>query len=133
MGDFALHSRDEVARFEELLDAYVKARTGIPVSHISLTGAYEYLRVSANGGRIFAALLDFHLGFLLLFLDIFAVGSIWNAHFSKGKIEGGSVLDGTRAFNGKIDIHRFSTSYVLRYRPGTMGQAYGAVRSAAYS
>jgi hypothetical protein len=53
---------------------------------------------------------------LLLYLDSNAVGGTWNQLFSKGKLEGGSVLDSEAKFFGKMDIHRFNTAYVLRYR-----------------
>jgi hypothetical protein len=113
---FTLKSREEVARFEELLDSYVVARAQFSLKHISLTDAYDNLQGDLNGGRIFSALLDIQINFLLLYLDSNSVGATWNGYFSKGKFEGGSVLDSQAKFFGKMDIHRFNTAYVLRYR-----------------
>jgi len=113
---FTLNSRDEVARFEELLESYATARAKSPLKHISLTSAYDQLQDRKDGGRVFSALLDIQINFLLLYLDAHSVGATWNGLFSKGKLEGGSVLDCQAKFFGKMDIHRFNTSYVLRYR-----------------
>lgn len=113
---FTLKSREEVARFEELLDSYVVARAQFPLKHISLIDAYDGLQNDTNGGRIFSALLDIHINFLLLYLDSNSVGATWNGYFSRGKLEGGTVLDSQAKFFGKMDIHRFNTAYVLRYR-----------------
>jgi hypothetical protein len=113
---FTLNSREEVARFEELLDSYASARAQFPLKHISLTSAYDQLQPRPDGGRIFSALLDIQISFLLLYLDSHSVGATWNDLFSKGKLEGGSVLDTPAKFFGKMDIHRFNTAYVLRYR-----------------
>jgi len=113
---FTLNSREEVVCFEELLDSYVTARAQLSLKHISLTNAYDLLQNNSDGGRIFSALLDIQISFLLLYLDAHSVGATWNEFFSKGKLEGGSVLDSSAKFFGKMDIHRFNTAYVLRYR-----------------
>jgi len=113
---FTLKSREEVAQFEKLLEGYSTARTQTSLNHISLTSAYDYLLPREDGGKIFSALLDIQINFLLLWLDSHSVGAIWNSHFSKGKLEGGSVLDSSQKFFGKMDIHRFNSSYILRYR-----------------
>lgn len=113
---FTLNSRDEVVQFEELLDSYVAANAQFALKHISLSKAYDQLQAREDGGRIFTALLDIQINFCLLYLDSNAVGATWNNLFSKGKLEGGSVLDLPEKFFGKMDIHRFNTAYVLRYR-----------------
>jgi len=113
---FTLNSREEIVRFEELLDGYATAKAQFPLKHISLTSAYDHLLSRPDGGRIFSALLDIQINFFLLYLDSHSVGATWNGLFSKGKLEGGSVLDSPAKFFGKMDIHRFNTAYVLRYR-----------------
>lgn len=113
---FTLASRDEVARFEELLEQYASARAQFPLKHISLLSAFDQLQTGNDGGRIFSALLDIQINFVLLHLDSHSAGAIWNEKFSKGKLEGGSVLDSPAKFFGKMDIHRFNSSLVLRYR-----------------
>lgn len=113
---FTLNSREEVRKFESLLDKYVSSKTQFPLQHISLVCAYDMLRGREDGGRVFSALLDIQINFLLIWLDSHAVGATYNQKFSKGKLEGGSVLDSEEKFFGKMEIHRFNSSYVLRYR-----------------
>ena len=113
---FSLHDRAEVQRFEELLSQYVATRAQFYPNHISLVNAYDKLQQHAHGGRIFSALLDIQLNYMLLHCDSHAAGATWNRNFTPGKLEGGSVLDTPDKFFGKMDIHRFNTSFVLRYR-----------------
>lgn len=113
---FILNNRNEVETFENMLREYIKTRAQYSLSHISLVKAYDKLRTRDDGGKIFAALIDIEINFVLLYCDIHNIGGIWNQKFSKGKLEGGSVLDSKDKFFGKMDIHRFSSSYVLLYR-----------------
>ena len=102
--------------FQELLEGYSKTTFQAPLPHISLVDAYDYLQARADGGRVFTALLDLQINSLLVFADIHSMGATWNSLFSKGKLEGGSVLDSHIKFDGKMEIHRSNTSFVLRYR-----------------
>ncbi len=77
---FALHTREEVIRFEGLLDNYAIARAHFPLKHISLVGAYDLLQPRPDGGRIFSALLDIQINFLLLYLDSYDVGCLLDAY-----------------------------------------------------
>ncbi len=113
---FSLGSRDEVVTFEVMLDSYSTQNFQMPLQHISLVEAYDFLQNRTDGGRVFAAVLDLRINLILVFSDITSMGAVWNKFFSKGKLEGGSVLDNAIKFNGKMDIHRFNTSFVLRYR-----------------
>ncbi len=113
---FKLNSREEVVNFQELLDGYAMLSFQMPLKHISLVDAFDYLQKRHDGGKVFSALLDLQINFLLAFADITSMGSTWNSLFSKGKLEGGSVLDNKLKFHGKMEIHRFNTSFVLRYR-----------------
>jgi hypothetical protein len=113
---FTLKDRCEVEQFENLLTQYVSQKAQFSPSHISLVAAYDSFRQREDGGKIFAALLDIQINYMLLYCDIHSVGSVWNNNFSKGKLEGGSVLDSQAKFIGKMDVHRFNSSFVLRYR-----------------
>jgi hypothetical protein len=112
----AFNSREEVAQFEEYFDKYLAVRTQSPIERISLTDAYDRLQARPDGARIFSALLDIHTNFLFLYLDVHSVGATWNQLLAKGKLEGGSLFDSKTRFYGKMEIHRFITAYVLRYR-----------------
>lgn len=113
---FILKDRNEVEQFENLLLQYVSQRAQFAPSHISLLNAYDSLQQRKDGGRIFTALLDVQINFMLLYCDSHNVGAVWNNNFSKGKLEGGSVLDSPAKFFGKMDILRFNSSFILRYR-----------------
>lgn len=113
---FYLKNREEVEKFETLLYQYADARAQFALKHISLVSAFDQLQNRDDGRIIFSALLDIQINFLLIYLDLCTVGATWNANFSKGMLEGGSVLDSPAKFFGKMDIHRFNTSYILRYR-----------------
>jgi len=113
---FILKDKDEVETFENMLRDYTTSRVQGSISHISIIDAYNKLQKIENGGRIFAALLDLEINYILLFCDIHNAGAVWNNKFSKGKLEGGSVLDSNDKFFGKMDIHRFFSSYIFRYR-----------------
>jgi hypothetical protein len=66
--------------------------------------------------RILAAVLDFQLTFTLIHIDMTSMAITWNSHFSKGKLEGGSILDSPKKFFAKMDIHRECNAFTLRYR-----------------
>ncbi|WP_310448805.1 hypothetical protein [Sulfuritalea sp.] len=113
---FKLKSREEVERFEELMRQYSEVRADVALNYIPLVRAWDQLHQQTDGGRVFSALLDIYLNLHMLHLDLTSVGGIWNSRFSKGKLEGGSVLDSSAKFFGKMDIHRYSSAYILRYR-----------------
>jgi hypothetical protein len=70
----------------------------------------------SDGGKSFAALLDIHINFLLVYCDIHSALGTWSALFSRGQHVGSSVLESEEAFLGKMDIHRYNSSFVFRYR-----------------
>jgi hypothetical protein len=113
---FTLLSREEVSQFEDFLDQTLAVRSAFSLKHISLTGVFDQLQKVKDGGRIFAALLDVQINFSMLWLDSSAVGAAWAAFAPAGTLSGGSVLDSFPKFLGKMDIHRYNSSFVLRYR-----------------
>lgn len=113
---FSLRTLEEVESFEYHMRQYSEATTQFPESNISLAKAWRYLEHLPDGPRAFSALLDVFLSVHFVQMDLHATLSTWNKRFSPGKLEGGSILDSTEKFFGKMDIHRFSTAYVLRYR-----------------
>jgi hypothetical protein len=113
---FSLRTRDEVIRFEELLNEYFHSKTTLRFGYVSLVSAYDKLQARSDGGRVFGALVDAYLNFILLTCDVFTVGAFWNENFSSEVLIGGSVLDSQAKFSGKMDIHRFASGYIFRYR-----------------
>jgi hypothetical protein len=97
-------------------EAYAKARTGFHLNHISLAAAYDFCQAREDGGRIFAAVLDVYVNFLLLFCDqIAAAMARSNAPASTLRPQV-SALESSEIFNARMDLHRYNSSFVLRYR-----------------
>jgi len=95
---FHLKNREEVELFEQYLNKYTKKITNTSPNHISLVAAYSQLQERKDGGRVFLALIDLQLSFLLLHYDSIKIGGTFSNYLSKGKAEGGSVLDSEDSF-----------------------------------
>jgi len=117
---FSLKTREEVKQFDSMLADYSLSTSNGGYGALDLNGylldTYDHLQPREDGGRIFAAYLDIILNCYLINFDLIQVGTIWNQNFSKGKLQGGSVLDSEAKFFGKMDLLRNYTSYVFRYR-----------------
>jgi hypothetical protein len=113
---FSLSSRNEVCEFEKLFDQYLTQRSAFALRHISLTKAFEQLQCRTDGGRVFTALFDIQINFSMLWLDTVSAGSAWASFAHAGIPHEGTILDSIAKFSGKMDIHRFNSSFVLRYR-----------------
>lgn len=112
---FSLKNANEVIIFERLLCDYMKEKLGFSIEHISLVDAFNKLERHEDGGKIFASLLDIQINNVLLQCDIRAVGDIWNK-LEREKRNTGSILDSKDNFFDKMDIHRYSSSFIFRYR-----------------
>ena len=112
---FRLHNKGEVIAFDELLKEYAEERIGFSINHISLVDAFNKLQSHKNGGKIFTSLLDIQINNVLLLCDMAPIANLWNKLTRENRNKG-SVLDSKENFFDKMDIHRFSTSYVFRYR-----------------
>ena len=86
------------------------------LDQFSLAEVWRRLTCQPDGQRTFAAVLDVYVNLLLLYADICDIGSMWNRLFSKGRHEGGSVLENEEKFSGKMDIHRHATAPIYRIR-----------------
>ena len=112
---FKLNKRDEVIVFENLLSNYVNEKIGFSIKHISLLDAFDKLLHHKNGGKIFTALYDIQINNVLLYCDMNRIVNLWNK-LSRENRNKGSILDSKDIFLNKMDIHRFSTSFIFRYR-----------------
>ena len=88
---FTLNNSEEVRLFCERLDSYQKSKIGSSSSYIDLNIAFDKLQGHDHGGKLFAALLDLKLNFVMLLIDTANSGGTWNQYFSPGKLEGGTV------------------------------------------
>lgn len=117
MKEFKLNSREEVEIFSTFLNNYLASRTPqFRLEYINLIVVFDKLRNTSNGGRVFTALLDLKINLTLLMLDNHGSGATWSEKFSKGKLEGGTVFDSSEKFISKMDIHRYNTAFIFRYR-----------------
>jgi hypothetical protein len=113
---FVLSNIDNVIIFEKCLLNYNKQRSSNGYIHISLKRSFEVFYGSDNGPKIFTAIFDLVLNSSFLLCDISNAAGIHNSYFTKGKLEGGSILDSDVKFVGKLDIHRSLSSFIFRYR-----------------
>ncbi len=124
---FILKNREEVANFDGWLKKYEKKKLGLTLDHIVLVKAYDKLRERNDGGRVFTALLDLQINFTLLACDHWKTLAIMNTYFPtifkiledgsiKYRSEGSSLFDSEENFFGKMEIQRYSTTFVLKYR-----------------
>lgn len=114
--EFKLNNRDEVVAFDKQLKDYCAKISPVPFNCISLVGIYDKLQAQSDGGRLFTAILDLNVNFALLHREISLSSVVWNDFFSKGKLEGGSVLDSDKKFYGKMELMSHLSAFVFRYR-----------------
>lgn len=114
--NFAFNSKKEVENFEEFLIDYSIKYAMMAYPYLPLVLAYEYFMEIHHNPRAFYALFDLKISFIHLMSDSREIGGTWNNKFSKGKFEGGTIYDHFEKFEGKMKIHRFQTSFILRYR-----------------
>lgn len=113
---FSLNSREEVIKFQTLADAYAQERILFPLNHISLIAAYDYCQNREDGARLFTALLDIYINFLMLWSDSISASKAWGDSSATEMLESGSVLDSEAKFFRKMEMHKFHTSFIFRYR-----------------
>jgi hypothetical protein len=113
---FKLNNSEEVKLFCERLDNFQKSKVGVALPYIDLNVAFEKLQGFSEGGRLFTALLDLKLNFVMLNIDSMKASGIWNQYFSTGKLVGGSVLDNQLKFNGKSEMQYYQGNFIPRYR-----------------
>jgi hypothetical protein len=66
---FVLKNREEIVTFTVWLNTYEKAKLGLNSNHVSLVDAYDKLQERNDGGRVFVALLDLQINYILLARD----------------------------------------------------------------
>jgi hypothetical protein len=113
---FRFNSRDEVVNFDGMLKEYSKNRAQLSLPYCSLVTVYDKSQSMSNGLKIFWSYFDILISITLLLCDSHDVGATWNDKFSRGKLEGGTILDSKEKFFGKMDIHRYNISFILQYR-----------------
>ena len=112
-----LNDLNQVSSLDQQLSSYFnKLANRFYFQPLMLTEAYEAFKLRENRGSIMSAYFDMKLNYLFVIFDIYKIGAIWNNNFPKGKLEGGSVLDSNEKFEGKMEILRHQSSFILRYR-----------------
>jgi hypothetical protein len=114
---FSLKSREEVIRFETLAEAYAQEKIFLfPLKHISLIDAFDFCQTEEEGAKLFTALLDIYINFLMLWSDSMSAGRAWEDGVEIDKLESGSILDSETKFFRKMELHKYHTSFIFRYR-----------------
>lgn len=108
---FRFSSRGEVIRFDSLVKSYLEDRELVVLPYHSLVLAYDKLEP-----RQFYSYFDLVISMIHLENDSWTAAQIWNEKFSKKTAAKGSFLDSADSFYGKLDMHRYFVSFVLRYR-----------------
>ena len=118
--EFALNSKEEVAKFDDHLRTYIdelmSSEMGGDFLNFSLAKYYEKLQDHQNGGRIFSSLLDLKINAALTLKDIFSFLNTDRQTHSKNNPEKRDVLDSTHFFRARMDCHDHLTSFIFRYR-----------------
>lgn len=113
---FQLSSREEVVAFENRLQEFsLRERIG-PLRQISLVDAYDVFEARGDRQQLVTALLDLVVSYCMLRLEVRDSLGIWKSHFGEGGFQSGSILESDLAFSLRMHIHRFDSSFVLRYR-----------------
>ena len=113
---FSLNNRDEVIKFEAFADAYAKEKILFPIKHISLIDAYDQCQNRENGARLFTALLDIYINFLMLWSDQMSASRACGDGMATDTLESGSIFDSEIKFFRKMELHKYHTSFIFRYR-----------------
>ena len=106
---FVLNNREDVIKFENLTKSYITNRAiSAEGQHLSLVKAYDHCQKTQSNGKLFTILLDIYINFGLLHCDMISA--------NQGKLTSGSALDSEENFFEKMDMHRYYSSFIFRYR-----------------
>lgn len=114
--EFRLKDREEVVRFEQLLDEYRQRRGLHPYRHLPLAQAHNVLVEHPEGGRLSASLFDILLSRTFLYEELNAITDVLNRDISERRSSDQSILADPDFFAERVDLHRACTNFVLRYR-----------------
>lgn len=117
MSTFSINSKAEAQLFSTMLSQYWKSSgAGSRDDDTFLSDLYDICEHLNPGRKIFTSVMDLELTYLFMMKDVMQAGGVWNQKFSKGKLEGGSILDDYGKFRGKVDILEGFTSFTYRCR-----------------
>lgn len=112
---FVLATRSEVQQFESLFTDYVTTRANFALPYISLVDAFDTVASRNDSEKVFTALLDIFINIHLVWCDQIASGRAWTELVGNGKVDV-TLLEDSGSFFSRMDMHRFSTAYILRCR-----------------
>lgn len=114
---FTLDNIEEVEIFQNYLHEYMFETIGTSLSYINLVKAYEKLSKKENHhNRLFYAILDLKINFVLLAIDEFNTGAIWNKFCSSYSSDNAKITDNYKYFFGKMEVHKHFSNFIPRYR-----------------
>jgi hypothetical protein len=114
---FTLNNLKEVECFQNYLHKYLLDVIGTILPYIDLIKAYNNLGNKSNQhNRLFYALLDLKINFILLTIDEFKSGVKWNNLCSSNSSDERNVLENYSFFYGRLEVHKHYSNFIPRYR-----------------
>ena len=115
---FQLKDRNDIEKFEELMDEYGDTVPLGLVNHFSLLKAYDFISDREDRNRIIASLVDIKINTAFLSQDLTSIGADANQIISLAKtnILQSHALDSKDTFIQRINLHCHISNFVTRYR-----------------
>ena len=112
-----INNEEDAEKLENLISTYSRQHTGTSLPYIDLLKSFKKLKPYEDyGSRLFSALVDLKMNFVLLLLDSFYSGAIWNEQTSIKISKDDSILNNPLLFDKRLEIHRHNANYIPRYR-----------------
>jgi len=108
-----INGEEDVKKLKKLISDYSLKRIGTDLPYIDLVVCYNNLLPYENyGKKLFAALVDLKMNFVLLTLD-----SVFSSPNDQQKLSTDeSILDNPEFFDKRFEVHRHNANYIIRYR-----------------
>ena len=107
-------NREEVIKFQERLESYVRSRNQKPIWHYDLEIAYDICRIRWSA-RIFSALVDLRINSMLVSCDLAEIHRLWRK-IDQNVSNPQQYPDDDSTFAVRMQIHHLLSGIALRYR-----------------
>ena len=112
-----INSLEDAKKLEKLILQYGRIHTGTELPYINIEKVYSKLHDKGNqGSRLIAAFVDLKVNFTSLLIDSFISGAKWNEQVKIKIGNDESLLDNSKLFLLKLEVHMNEANYIPRYR-----------------